>query len=120
MSDLNTQSAMAVARQRVLEHWPVVKWNSAVTVAAVSAGPDSVALLHVLHELYAEYASTNQLVVAHVNHRTQGHRSDADAQFVERLADQLDLVCRVSVLAPQPALRPSERSLRDRTCASDA
>src|SRR5205823_2740621 len=46
----------------------------------VSAGRDSVALLHWLITLGYE-----RLIVCHLNHRLLGRSSDADAQFVKRL-----------------------------------
>jgi tRNA(Ile)-lysidine synthase len=50
-------------------------------VVAVSGGPDSVALAHVLFRLRRQDALSG-LVVAHVNHRLRGLESDADEQFV--------------------------------------
>ncbi len=55
-------------------------------IVAVSGGADSVALLHLLLE--AGYSS---LIVAHFNHRLRGKASVADATFVRKLADQLNL-----------------------------
>lgn len=56
-------------------------------VAAVSGGPDSVALLHVLHRL----APRNEwkLSAAHVNHSLRGEESDEDEAFVRKLCDRL-------------------------------
>ncbi len=52
--------------------------------AAVSAGADSVALLHLLLELRSELGIV--LSVVHFNHRLRGAESDADQAFVEVLA----------------------------------
>src|SRR6266567_3170449 len=49
----------------------------------VSAGRDSVALLHWLISLGYE-----RLIVCHLNHRLRGRSSDADAQFVQRLVER--------------------------------
>jgi tRNA(Ile)-lysidine synthase len=49
----------------------------------VSGGRDSVALLHWLIGLGYE-----RLVVCHLNHRLRGRSSDADARFVNRLAER--------------------------------
>lgn len=59
-------------------------------VVAVSGGPDSVALLRALVAV-----KVRVLVVAHLNHQLRGAESDADQQFVEELAAQLGLPCRV-------------------------
>ena len=53
---------------------------------AVSGGADSVALLHLLLE-----AGYRNLVVAHFNHLLRGKASDADAEFVRKLAYKLGL-----------------------------
>ncbi len=60
-------------------------------VCAVSGGPDSVAMIHILHEL-AEVQQINwKLHVAHVNHGLRGADSDADEAFVGELAKKLRL-----------------------------
>ena len=56
---------------------------------AVSGGPDSVCLLHVLQELAPTLGIT--LSVAHLNHKLRGEASDADAEFVRGLAVKLGL-----------------------------
>jgi len=58
-------------------------------VVAVSGGPDSVCLLHVLASLQKELSL--KLHVAHLNHQLRGADSDADAQFVAGLAKKLKL-----------------------------
>ena len=53
---------------------------------AVSGGADSVVLLHILYRLLQ---GGQHLTVLHVNHQLRGAESDADEQFVERLAASL-------------------------------
>ncbi len=60
----------------------------AVVVVAVSGGLDSVCLLHALHRTRRMHLG--QLVVATVDHGTRPC-SAADADFVQQLADDLDL-----------------------------
>jgi len=74
---------------------------------AVSAGADSVFLLHALHELGLAAA------VLHVNHNLRGAESDADEAFVRNLARQYDLPLFVAA-APLPAgnLEQEARRLR--------
>jgi tRNA(Ile)-lysidine synthase len=55
-------------------------------IAAVSGGPDSVCLLHVLREL-----GVNVVGVAHFNHKLRAEASDEDERFVATLASQFDL-----------------------------
>ncbi len=58
-------------------------------LAAVSGGPDSVALLHVLSKIKDEWAL--RLEVAHLEHGIRGEESRADARFVAAAADRLGL-----------------------------
>lgn len=55
-------------------------------LVGVSGGADSVALLHLLVE-----NGFKNLVVCHLDHRLRGRASTADAAFVGRLADKLEL-----------------------------
>src|SRR5437868_14681535 len=52
----------------------------------VSGGRDSVALLHWLTDL-----GYKTLIVCHLNHRLRGRSSDADARFVQKLAEKYQL-----------------------------
>jgi tRNA(Ile)-lysidine synthase len=54
--------------------------------AAVSGGPDSIALLWLLLELRSELGIV--LSVTHVNHKLRGAESDEDERFVRELAGQ--------------------------------
>ena len=58
-------------------------------LVAVSGGQDSVCLLQVLFKLQQELKA--KLHVAHVNHQLRGTESDADAQYVAQLANQLNI-----------------------------
>jgi tRNA(Ile)-lysidine synthase len=58
-------------------------------VVAVSGGPDSVALLHILVELQPVWDL--RLLVCHLDHRLRPGESARDAQFVARLAGDLGL-----------------------------
>jgi tRNA(Ile)-lysidine synthase len=58
-------------------------------LAAVSGGPDSVALLHALADVKEEF--NLRLEVAHLEHGIRGEESRADARFVAALADRVGL-----------------------------
>ncbi|OIP92107.1 MAG: tRNA lysidine(34) synthetase TilS [Syntrophobacteraceae bacterium CG2_30_61_12] len=62
-------------------------------LVAVSGGPDSIALLHVLRALAAELRLSG-LGVAHFNHHLRDAASDEDAGFVVDLCRDLGLDCR--------------------------
>jgi tRNA(Ile)-lysidine synthase len=65
-------------------------------LVAVSGGADSVALLHVLHELKKQLKIS--LEVAHLQHGIRGEEGEEDARFVARLAERLDLPCHVKTI----------------------
>jgi tRNA(Ile)-lysidine synthase len=58
-------------------------------VAAVSGGPDSVALLRVLASIQSR--ARFRLTAAHFNHRLRGAESDRDEEFVRRLCAELEI-----------------------------
>jgi tRNA(Ile)-lysidine synthase len=65
---------------------PRLPTGPARVVAAVSGGPDSVAMLQILRDLGANLAG-----VAHFNHKLRGDESDQDEQFVAALAARCGL-----------------------------
>lgn len=78
-------------------------------VAAVSGGPDSVALLQVLIRLAPEYDLT--LTAAHLNHGLRGSESDAEEQLVRRLSEEKGIPCAVKRV-DLSAIRKGERRKR--------
>ncbi len=58
---------------------------------AVSGGPDSMALLILLHRLSARFSLS--LLVAHFNHQLRGTESEGDEQFVRDVSLKLGLNC---------------------------
>ncbi len=62
-------------------------------LVGVSGGPDSVCLLHILHQL--REALRVSLHVAHLDHRLRGADSAADAVYVSRLAQRLGIAATV-------------------------
>lgn len=58
-------------------------------VVGVSGGPDSVCLIHILVSL--QHKLGIKLHIAHLNHMLRGLESDADADYVSRLAKELDI-----------------------------
>lgn len=65
-------------------------------VVAVSGGPDSMALLHMLHALAREQGLT--LTVAHVNHGFRGAESALELETVKAYAESLGLACETVTL----------------------
>ena len=73
-------------------------------LVALSGGPDSVALLHLLRDPALDL----HLEVAHVHHQVRGAEADADAEFCTRLCDGLDLPLHLVHLDPKSP-RPEGR-----------
>ncbi|HEY7220945.1 MAG TPA: tRNA lysidine(34) synthetase TilS [Candidatus Binatia bacterium] len=71
-----------------IQRYKLVSLGDRVLVA-VSGGPDSVALLHLLHELRDEFQL--HLEVAHLQHGIRGEEAKEDARFVAELAENLNL-----------------------------
>jgi tRNA(Ile)-lysidine synthase len=67
-------------------------------IVAVSGGPDSVSLLHVLHRLAPEYALS--LHVFTLDHGLRGEASAADAAYVAGLAEAWGIPATVVTLPP--------------------
>ncbi len=80
--DLVLQTAQTIRDERLLTAGDKL-------VVAVSGGPDSMALLHVLNRLAS--AEEYQLIVAHVNHQFRGAESDIEAEAVEQYARGLSI-----------------------------
>lgn len=58
-------------------------------IVAVSGGPDSIALLHVLYKLKEELGIS--LYVAHVNHGLRGAEADSDEEYVKNFCESLHI-----------------------------
>lgn len=77
-------------------------------LAAVSGGPDSVALLYILREASSRYSL--RLAAAHLHHGLRGAEADRDACFVKSLTEKLNVPCyagKEDVRAYQQTLRIS-------------
>lgn len=106
--DLLQRVRSNISRHRMVERGGKV-------VVAVSGGPDSVALLHVLQLLQSELGI--QLHVAHLNHMFRGAESEADARFVAGLAGRYGLPATVESYNV-PAYR-DQRRLSGQTAARE-
>ena len=82
MTDLLQRVEENIQNRRLLK-------RSQAVLVAVSGGLDSMALLHLLHELSSRHRW--HLTVAHFNHRLRGRSSDADEKLVRQTAAALRL-----------------------------
>ena len=67
-----------------------MKPNNSIIVG-VSGGPDSVALVRILHSINSAKNLHLRFYVAHLNHQLRGKSSEEDAQFAENLSKELSL-----------------------------
>ena len=89
-------------------------------LVAVSGGSDSVALLHLLHDLKPDWRL--DLSVIHVNYGLRGKESDEDGEFVQRLCRRLTVpfimkrvdLSRDTERHPQRSLQARARDIRYR------
>jgi tRNA(Ile)-lysidine synthase len=79
--------ALSTVKQTISKYGMFTAGDS--VLVAVSGGPDSVTLAHVMHTLAAEYSL--RIAFAHLNHRLRGRESDRDAEFVAAYARQLEV-----------------------------
>ncbi|WP_036746618.1 tRNA lysidine(34) synthetase TilS [Paenibacillus sp. UNC451MF] len=77
-------------------------------VAAVSGGPDSIAMLHVLFLLSERWGW--RLVVAHVNHQFRVEESEQEASFVEEYSRQLGIPCEIARIDVPQYIRESGKN----------
>ncbi|HEX5646245.1 MAG TPA: tRNA lysidine(34) synthetase TilS [Nitrospira sp.] len=82
-------------------------------LVAVSGGPDSTALLRLLHRLKLSWRLT--LTAVHFNYGLRGAESDADQAFVEAMCSRLDIPFRTMPLE----VRNRARGLSLQTAARD-
>jgi tRNA(Ile)-lysidine synthase len=79
---MSRPDSLFAVTERALTRYPIVAEGC---VLALSGGPDSVALLHQLVEVFRNSAAAAPLVVAHMNHGLRGLESDGDETFVREL-----------------------------------
>lgn len=65
--------------------------NGDKIIVAVSGGPDSICLLHILYNLKAKFNLT--LYAAHVNHCLRGEEADKDEDYVKKFCKKLGIEC---------------------------
>lgn len=81
-------------------------------IVALSGGPDSVALLHLLREL-AEHGVLVVAGLAHFNHQLRGAAAQRDEEFCRDLANRLSLPIDVETCDVAAIARERRRSIED-------
>ncbi|MDO8462541.1 MAG: tRNA lysidine(34) synthetase TilS, partial [Deltaproteobacteria bacterium] len=86
-----TQDVIKKFRETVRRLQLIEKGDS--VIIALSGGPDSVVLTHLLKRLEKEQAL--QLFAVHINHKLRGRESDQEAVWVKKFCKKLNLPCEV-------------------------
>ena len=73
---------------KIINKYTLVKSDNSIIVG-VSGGPDSVALIRILHSINTAKNLHLRFYVAHLNHQLRGKSSEEDAQFAENLSKEL-------------------------------
>lgn len=58
-------------------------------LVGLSGGPDSMALLHILHQLY--FRSQVEIFAVHINHQFRGQEADQDEEAARQYAERLEI-----------------------------
>src|SRR5436190_5104528 len=98
---ITTRVLATIRRHRMLDAGDAI-------VVAVSGGPDSVALLHLLLDLRADLDL--RLTIGHLDHGLRGEASRADRVFVEELAARRGLPCFARAASALDLARAERRS----------
>ncbi|MDQ0418270.1 tRNA(Ile)-lysidine synthase [Croceifilum oryzae] len=85
--------------------------EQASILVAVSGGPDSIALLHILESLSKEYRW--RIGVIHVNHQLRGEESLLDEQYVTDVCTQLEVPCWTEAVDVKKAQREEGGNKQD-------
>ena len=113
--------------QRFSAGFPTEVYGCVGIVLAISGGADSVALARLVVQAWQGSTSgdLNLVTLAHFNHRLRGEASDGDEQFVQQLAQQLqvDLVTEsrqdgIATATDEAALRDQRYDFLRRTMAA--
>ena len=103
--DLPRKFKQTIEKQRMLSPGQRI-------LAAVSGGPDSVAMLYLLYDLREKFELT--IEVAHLQHGLRGEEAIEDARFVDRLAERLSLICHLKEIdLPQLKIASGKTSLEE-------
>ncbi len=87
----NIATSLEIKVWKCLKRHANLLTNNAAVVVAVSGGPDSVALAHLLDSLIKRHKLSATLHIAHFDHAQRGEESTKDADFVKEMAGKLGL-----------------------------
>jgi tRNA(Ile)-lysidine synthase len=109
LGSMKTTTLIQKVRETVRDYRMIDRGDR--VLVAVSGGPDSLALLHILHVLSDEFGC--DLHVAHLEHGLRGSDSREDAEFVGRVAGGMNLPFTYRSAGERLRDRPKDVSLEE-------
>ncbi len=103
---MNQQEAKKLEK-KILAHLNKHLGAKTTVIAAISGGPDSVFLLHFLTQTKAK------IILAHLNHNLRQKDSDKDQKFVEELAAEHKIPCRIKSVKIKDISAKSKKGLEE-------
>ena len=97
---------------KIINKYTLVKSDNSIIVG-VSGGPDSVALIRILHSINTAKNLHLRFYVAHLNHQLRGKSSEEDAQFAENLSKELSLPFILKNVNIQEIAAQTKRSIEE-------
>ncbi len=97
---------------KIINEYNLIKPEDSIIIG-VSGGPDSVALLKILHSINLKKGLRLRLFIAHLNHRLRGRSSEEDAQFVRNLSKNFSLPFILKTLDIQKAAGQTKGSIEE-------
>ncbi len=85
--------------------------NDTTMIVAVSGGPDSIALLHLLHSVHKEFHIT--LVVAHINHGLRPSESPGEQELISSICKEKNLSCKIYTVDAKKIQKQRKISLEE-------
>jgi tRNA(Ile)-lysidine synthase len=109
MTPVSREDALAAQVCAVVTKFGMIRRGDGIVVG-VSGGPDSVALLRVLHALKSELGFW--MIIAHLDHRLRSN-SVQDADFVRDLAKDLDIEIKVKATDVRQLAQDRDMSIEE-------
>ena len=102
-------------KERFVSSWETEQFlgNNETAIIGVSGGPDSVTLLHLILQTKKRLGANWNLHIAHLNHLLRGADSDADAEFVKKLAKKFELLATIESEDINKKAEDERRSIED-------
>lgn len=97
---------------KIINKYHLIQPGNSIVIG-VSGGPDSIALLNILHSINSAKNLQVRLHVAHLNHQLRGKSSEEDARFTENVSKELSLPFLLKNVPVQEIAHITKRSVEE-------